>query len=103
MILLRQCDDWCYEIWTEDSCVGWVKLLWEEIPLLDCYLEESHRGKGYALAACNELLELLENEGVPLVCAQCEVENASAMRLLSRLGFELLRVRGETLHFISEL
>ena len=99
MIELKSLVDWDYEIWAEGFCVGWVRILWEETPRLDCFLEEMHRGNGYALAACNEVLELLENEGTSLVCAQCQLENAPAMRLLSRLGFELKRVWGEELFF----
>ena len=72
-------------------------MLWEEIPRLDCCLLESAQGKGYALAACNEVLELLENESIPLVCAHCDVENTAALRLLSRLGFELKRICGKTM------
>lgn len=103
MIELKCLAAWDYEIRTEDVPVGWVKILWEETPRLDCFLEEKHRGKGYALSACNEVLELLENEEIPLVCAQCDIENAPAMRLLNRLGFELKRVRGEELFFEAQL
>ena len=103
MIELKCLAAWDYEIRTEDVPVGWVKILWEEMPRLDCFLEEKHRGKGHALAACNEVMELLENEEIPLVCAQCTVENAPAMRLLNRLGFELKRMRGEVLFFEAQL
>ena len=60
MIELKCLAAWDYEIRTEDSPIGWVKILWEETPRLDCFLEEKHRGNGYALAACNEVMELLE-------------------------------------------
>ena len=103
MIELKCLAAWDYEIRTEDSPIGWVKILWEETPRLDCFLEENHRSKGHALAACNEVMELLENEEIPLVCAQCDIENAPAMRLLNRLGFELKRVRGEVLFFEAQL
>ena len=103
MIELKCLAAWDYEIRTEDVPVGWVKILWEEMPRLDCFLEEKHRGKGHALAACNEVMELLENEEISRVCAQCDIENAPAMRLLNRLGFELKRVRGEELFFEAQL
>ena len=103
MIELKCLAAWDYEIRTEDVPVGRVRILWEETPRLDCFLEEKHRGKGHALAACNEVMELLENEEIPLVCAQCTVENAPAMRLLNRLGFELKRMRGEVLFFEAQL
>lgn len=100
MIELRSRGDWDFEIWTEGSPVGWAAIQWDgAVPRLDCWLNEANRGHGYALATCNELLEHLENENTCLVCAECELENAAAMRLLNRLGFELKRVQEDVLYF----
>ena len=97
MIELKSLADWDFEILAEGSVVGRVQVLWEEVPRLDCSLPPQEQGKGYALAACNEVLELLENEDLPLVCAHCNINNAAALRLFSRLGFELKRIRGNTM------
>lgn len=100
---LKSLADWDFEILAEGSVVGWVQVLWDAVPRLDCCLLETAQGKGYALAACNEVLELLEEEGIPLICAHCAVENAAALRLLSRLGFELKRICGDVMQWEAVL
>ena len=100
---LTQQNENCYHIFLDESLIGWVKVLErDDLPLLDCFLEEPYRGQGHGTQACNQVLERLEEEH-SLVLACCEVGNSAAMRLCSRLGFELRSLRGEEMWFEARL
>lgn len=111
MVKLNRKGEQQYQIEWNGQVVGWVELLLSShatstesaFPQLRCYVSPDFRGKGYAVQACNLLMEQAEEADVSLLFACCETENASALRLLQRLGFELKRIRGDTLYFEAKL
>lgn len=88
-----------WTIYLENTAIG--KLTYEG-NILFCFIEEEYRRQHYALEACNTLLDILEDE-VESVSAQIKIENNAAMGLLSKLGFELCSIRGDTMTFLLEM
>jgi RimJ/RimL family protein N-acetyltransferase len=65
-------------------------------------LHPDHQGSGYASEAVAALLRALRDQGVRVVVAGCDVDNAPSCRLLERLGFELARVEeGERIYRLA--
>lgn len=58
----------------------------------------SAHGKGYALEACNELLDYWEKQGVTHFSAHTAMENSPSTRLLGKLGFELSSICTHAFH-----
>lgn len=58
----------------------------------------NYHGKGYALEACNTLLDYFEEQGVSSFSAHTAMENGASTRLLSKLGFELRSIRTFSFH-----
>ena len=101
---IEKINETCYHILTDGTKIGQLSLVERDGRLiLDCFVEESHRHQGHGTQACNLLLEQLEEAEVSAVYACCEVGNSAAMRLCSRLGFELRSLRGEELWFVARL
>lgn len=88
-----------WTIYLEEKAIG--RLTYQE-NILHCFIEEAYRRQHYALEACNALLDILEDE-VEAISAQIKIENNAAMSLLSKLGFELRSIRGDTMTFLLEM
>jgi RimJ/RimL family protein N-acetyltransferase len=88
-----------WTIFLGDTVIGQLK---HENGGLFCFIEDAYRRQHYALEACNALLDILEDE-VEAISAQIKIENNAAMGLLSKLGFELRSIRGDTMTFLLEM
>ena len=63
----------------------------------------SARGRGSASAAARGLIEIARAEGATRVVARTETTNPASMKLLSNLGFAIVRRSGDSLTYALDL
>lgn len=82
-----------------DTMAGYVCFHREEsVYDLGYLFHRDFQGKGYALEACNELLDYMEQQSICHFSAHTAMENVASFRLLNRLGFELRSIRPHAFH-----
>ena len=67
------------------------------------HLVPAYRGQGYATEAARGLLDLAFAQGVRLVQAECDRENAASIRVLQRLGMLCTGRDGSVLRWTLQL